>query len=254
MQANDNMRKIAFLILVISCSFRTNAQTDSVEKIFAFKITDYINPLNDSTSLVQIVKPASVPLNIKEKQMAVLYHCYKNGEILDTAIIGWSKCQLIKGDYYYFSVHLNGSQVASGGDLLYANLKMPYVYDGLLLNIMNRAIQFNNVYELPFMSNDAIFTNSKKNESDVLDSMISDIRFTGKAMLQQMPAQNKVVESGIYKGQKLLEAMQKATRADLESFLKYVAARPTKYAGNTWKISETYATWMAAGTPTVVGD
>jgi len=248
------MRKMTFISLVILCSVQAKAQTDSVERIFAFKITDYINSLNDSSSLVQILKPSTVPLSIKEKQVAVLYHCFKSGEILDTATIGWGKCQLIKGDYYYFSVHLNGTQVASGGDLLYANLKMPYVYDGLLLKIMNRAIQFNNVYDLPFISTDAVFTNTKKDESDVLDSMISDIRFTGKAMVQQMPEQNKVVESGIYKGQKLLEAMQKVTRPQLESFLKYVAARPTKYAGNTWKISETYATWMAAGTPTVLED
>jgi len=249
------MRKIFFLLVVISCSSQVNAQKDSVERIFAFKITDYMKPLTDSSSIVQIIKPASLPVNINEKQVAILRHCYKTGETLDTASIGWAKCQLIKGEYYYFVLRPdNSSQVASGGDLLYMKLKLPFVYDGLLLNIMNHAIQFTSVYEIPFMDRDAIFTNTKKDENNILDSMISDIHFTASAMEQQMAAQNQVLKSGIYSGKKLFDAMKLVTRSELESFLKYVAARPKKYAGNDWKISETYATWMSAGTPTVVGD
>jgi hypothetical protein len=46
--------------------------------------------------------------------------------------------------------------------------------------------------------------------------------------------------------------MQAVTRNELESFLKYVIARPKKYAGNKWKISELFATWATSGTPVVV--
>ena len=45
--------------------------------------------------------------------------------------------------------------------------------------------------------------------------------------------------------------MQATTRTDVEKFLKYMAARPKKYAGNVWKISEVFATWMVNNTPVV---
>jgi hypothetical protein len=81
---------------------------------------------------------------------------------------------------------------------------------------------------------------------------VSDIRFTGSEMLKQMPDYNKLVKGGIYDGKKLFDAMQAVKRSELELFLKYITARPKKYAGNNWKISEIFATWMDGATPTVV--
>ena len=130
--------------------------------------------------------------------------------------------------------------------------KIAYVYDGLLLNVMNHAIQFTNVYGDNFMNSNTIFTNTKKDEQNILDSMLHDIQYTGSAMVQQIPEQNKLVADGIYKGKKVFEAMQTVKRNEVELFLKYVIARPKNYAGNNWKISETFATWMLGGTPTVL--
>ncbi len=248
------MRIIAILLFIVFSSNRLQAQTDSVDKVFAFKITDYMKPLNDSSTVVQVLKPASVPVNIRMKQLATLYHCYKAGSNLDTAMIGWGRCQLIKGEYYYFAINLNKNQRPAEGDLIYMMLKLPYVYDGLLLNIMNRAMQFTNVYGDPFMNSDAIFTNTKKDELIVLDSMVNDIRFTGGAMLQRTPEQNVMIKGGIYNGKKLLEAMQTVKREELELFFKYINARPKNYAGNTWKITEIFATWMNSSTPRPVGN
>ena len=228
------------------------AQKDSVEKIFAFKITDYIKVLTDSSSAVQVFKPAVLPVAISDKQLGVLYHAYKSGTKLDTAMIGWGRCNLIKGAYYYFGIRLKKDQQPSEGDIIYVRAKVAYVYDGLLLDVMNHAVQFTNVYGDYFMNSNAIFTNTKKDELDVLDSMLNDIQFTGNAMLQQMPEQNQDIKTGIYTGKKLFAAMQAVKRNELELFLKYITARPKNYAGNTWKISETFATWMAGGTPTVV--
>jgi hypothetical protein len=240
-----------FLLLVFGCN-QLQAQKDSIEKIVAFKITDYIKPLSDSSTVVQVFKPVSFPVSITDKQLGVLQHCYKNGTKVDTAMIGWGRCNLIKGDYYYFGIRLQKMQLASEGDLIYIKVKVPYVYDGLLLNVINHAIQFTNVSGDNFMNSNAIFTNTKKDEENILDSMLSDIRYTANAMFQQMPEQNQIIKEGIYKGQKLFTAMLFARRNELELFLKYVTARPKNYAGNTWKISETFATWIVGGTPTVV--
>ncbi|MFM6925257.1 MAG: hypothetical protein ACKOU7_07115 [Ferruginibacter sp.] len=246
------MRVLAFFLLLSLGYNKLAAQKDSAEKIIAFIITDYIMPLGDSSSAVQVYKPASFPVPIREKQLGVLYHSYKNGIKPDTAMIGWGRCNLIKGDYYYFGIHLQKDQQATEGDLVYLKLKVPYVYDGLLLNVMNHAIEFTNVYGQSFLNRNDIFTNSKKDELNILDSMVRDIQFTGGAMLQQMPEQNQLVTDGMYKGKKIFESMQAVKRSELELFLKYVAARPKNYAGNTWKISETFATWMAGGTPTII--
>ena len=240
-----------FLILFFS-SNQLLAQKDSVEKLIAFKITEYIKPLSDSTVVVQVIIPDAFPVAISDKQLGVLYHAYKSGTKLDTAMIGWGRCNLIKGAYYYFGIRLKKDQQPSEGDIIYVRAKVAYVYDGLLLDVMNHAVQFTNVYGDYFMNSNAIFTNTKKDELAVLDSMLNDIQFTGNAMLQQMPEQNQDIKTGIYTGKKLFAAMQAVKRNELELFLKYITARPKNYAGNTWKISETFATWMAGGTPTVV--
>ena len=246
------MRVPFILLMLFLSSNQLLAQKDSVEKIFAFKITDYIKVLTDSSSAVQVFKPAVLPVAISDKQLGVLYHAYKSGTKLDTAMIGWGRCNLIKGAYYYFGIRLKKDQQPSEGDIIYVRAKVAYVYDGLLLDVMNHAVQFTNVYGDYFMNSNAIFTNTKKDELAVLDSMLNDIQFTGNAMLQQMPEQNQDIKTGIYTGKKLFVAMQAVKRNELELFLKYITARPKNYAGNTWKISETFATWMAGGTPTVV--
>lgn len=221
----NNLRlPVIFLFLILNNQLK--AQKDSIEKIFAFKITDYIKPLTDSTSAVQVFKSTSFPVAINDKQLGVLNHCYKTGIKLDTAMIGWGRCNLIKGEYYYFGIRLKKMQQPAEGDLLYLQAKVAYVYDGLLLNVMNHALQFINVYGLPFMKSNAMF--------------------------QQMPEQNQIIKDGIYKGEKLFTAMLFAKRSELELFLKYIIARPKNYAGNSWKISEIFATWIDGGTPTVV--
>lgn len=241
----------SLLLSVFSC-FVIKAQVNSVEKAYAFKITSYLVHLKDSTTAVQVIKPASLPLTIRDQQAAILYHCYTEGKKLDTTIKGWGRCQLIKGDYYYFAINHTNQQPPAEGDLLYVRLKLPFVYNGLLMDVMSHAVAFTNVYGEPFMNSKAIFTNTKQMEHAILDSMVNDIRFTGNAMQEQMSGQNQLLGSGIFKGMKLFDVMKAIKRADLELFLKYVIARPKNYAGNTWKISETVATWINGGSPTVI--
>ena len=103
---SKNLSKLPVLLILFFSSNQLLAQKDSVEKIFAFKITDYIKLLTDSSSAVQVFKPAVLPVAISDKQLGVLYHAYKSGTKLDTAMIGWGRCNLIKGAYYYFGIRL----------------------------------------------------------------------------------------------------------------------------------------------------
>jgi hypothetical protein len=246
------MRRIAVSVIVLFCCTTLQAQLMPVEKVFAFKITDYIKQLNDSISLVQVVKPGSWPITIIEKQLGVLKHCSKKGIELDTASIGWGRCQLIKGEYYYFAIHLYKNQQIKEGDLLYTKLTTQVIYNGRLVDVMKHAVELTRVTDEKFLQPEDMFTINRQKEQALLDSMIADIHYTGSVMMQQIPDQNQLIKGGIYDGKKLFTAMQAATRAELEQFLNYIIARPSIYAGNTWKISEIFATWMVSETPRVI--
>ena len=85
----------------------------------------------------------------------------------------------------------------------------------------------------------------------LLEAMAKDIRYTGKAMADIKNSQDRDVAGGTYKGQKLFDMMQKATADDVLQFIGYVYARPDKYKAHVWKISETFATWVINGAPTM---
>lgn len=79
---------------------------------------DYVVDIGDSIKVVQ-VKPDNRLALIRDKQIGLLRGTYQSSTA-DTVTIGAGRCNLIKGDYYYFSIHLNRSgKLPRGGDLLY---------------------------------------------------------------------------------------------------------------------------------------
>jgi len=245
------MKRIATTFAFFICFLNCFSQKDSAEVMFAYKITDYTVKLNDSATVVQVNLPGAWPVSIQDKQMAILKHRYDNGS-LDTTIVGWGRCNLIKGNYYYFTIHKYGLQEPKQGDLLYTKCKVAAYYNSTLFGIIRHAIDLTDVYENQFYHSMDIFSLNAQKEKAILDSMVADIRFTGNAMKKQMPEQNQVIPGGLFNGKKLFDAMEMTTRKELEEFLKYIIARPENYAGNTWKVSETYATWITSGSPQVI--
>ncbi len=247
------MKKTTTNIVVLFLFFNSFSQKDSVELLFAFRITDYMVKLNDSVTIVQINLPVELPLSVREKQIGILKHRYENGT-LDTSLIGWGRCHLIKGSYYYFAIHKAGDEEPEQGDLLYTKTKMPPHYNSLLFDINRHAVDFTRIDDSQFYQSGDLFVLEQKKEKALLDSMVADIRFTGSEMKKQMPEQNQMIEGGLFNGQKLFDAMRVTTRTQLEEFLKYIVARPERYAGNTWKLSEIFATWMVNQTPQVIAN
>jgi hypothetical protein len=183
----------------------------------------------------------------------ILKHRYENGN-LDTTLIGWGRCNLIKGDYYYFSVHKYSNEEPEEGDLLYTKCKTLPFYKSLLFDVNSHAINLTTVYEDQFYHAADLFQLNAQKEKILLDSMVADIHFTGTEMKKQMPDQNQLVKGGLFDGKKIFEAMETTSRKELEEFLKYVIARPVKYAGNTWKLSEIFATWVINKSPQVTAN
>jgi len=247
------MKKIATSILVLFFFLNGYSQKDSVEVLFAYRITDYTVKLNDSVTVVQVNLPGSLPVSIGDKQIGILKHRYENGK-LDTNLIGWGKCHLIKGDYYYFSIRKYHDEEPKQGDLIYTKCKTPVYYKSLLFDINRHAINLTDVYENQFYHAADVFSLDQSKEKAILDSMVADIRFTGKTFKEQDASMNQLVAGGMFDGKKVLDVMMSTTTKELVEFLKYMVARPQNYAGNTWKISETYATWIVSKAPQVNGN
>jgi hypothetical protein len=245
------MRK---LIIVFSglLSLPCLAQDDTVKWLRAFPITDYMVELNDSTKIVQLEMPDAVVL--KEKQPGIIYGVY-NGSKEETVQKGYGKCHLIKGNYYYFTIGHNTSGLAlKKGDLLYTLMDKTAVFYGRIPKLAAHFIRLQNVYETALFDRYTVFSGwTEKEEKNIIDSMVADVRFTGRYFIENNPAMDVPITSGEYKGKKTLHVMTEARPADMIKFLDYMIARPRLYAGREWKISEIFATWLSEGAPTVVG-
>lgn len=227
------------------------AQKDSIDAFFTFRITDYTVKLDDSTTIVQIEVPDTWPLTIPERQFGVLKRRYEQGIEYDTNMIGIGRCYLKKDEWHYFAIHQN-QRIPAKGDLLITKCKMPPLHTGLLFDLVRHGINLARVDEEPFYNSAEVFYMGPQSEQGFLDSMVADIRYTGKAMLAQNSVPNQQIIGGLFNGKKLFTAMQRITRKELDKFLKYVVARPAKYAGTVWKISEIFATWMVSRTPEII--
>lgn len=62
---------------------------------------------------------------------------------------------------------------------------------------------------------------------------------------QNMPP----VQSGIYEGKEIFEIMENVEDDDITLFLGYIKARPQRYVSKSWKMSETFATWLVNNAP-----
>ena len=246
------MKKTLTFLLLIN-SIICLAQTDTSKVLRGFPITDYIVDLTDSSKLVQLEMPDEIKL--VEKQIGLLYGVYDGNREL-TVQKGYGKCQLIKGNYYYFAIGNNESSFQiKEGDLLYTFMAKTNIYDGILPKLASHFIRLQDVYEEPFYDRYLIFLKwSKDDEEKILDSIIKDIQFTGNYFIENNPSIDKTITTGKYAGKKTLTVMSECSKTDLIYFFNYIIARPRLYAGKEWKVSEIFATWLSEGAPMVLSE
>lgn len=242
------MKKWLLFFCICLAAFPLLSQT---KQLVAFPITDYMVKANDSLTIVQV--KLAPGLSITEKAAGLLIAAYSSTDT-STAELGIGKCQLIKADYYYFGIFTkNAKRKPKQGDLVYTFVELKNNYAGSLFKMASHNITINSVEEnLIINFNTALNLKDAATEKMLIDSMVNDVIYTGKVMAQQNNNQDMDITSGRFKGKKLFATMQTITGKDVTDFIKYMIARPRKYAGNTWKFSEIFATWMTSGTPTVI--
>jgi hypothetical protein len=249
-------RILTVLVFLLSCTHLFAAEDTAKRIIWGFPITDYIVPLNMSDKNVQVVQ-VKLPSNIrfiKDKQLGVLRGAAR-GTSIDTGMKGYGKCHLIKGAYYYFTIFMDSNATApKQGDMLYTFLpRETFGYISPLLNCAAHGVTFRTVTDTAFYKpDDFLKKRTQAQDEALLQRMVRDIRYTGDYFLKEDSSRNMLIPDGTYKGHHILDIMSAAGAQDLTEFLRYVAARPRRYAGNDWKISETFATWLLHGAPMVV--
>jgi hypothetical protein len=244
------MNRLLFTLL-FSCTMLA-ADAQNQRSILALAINYEPDPIDGGDIFLLVDKPRGIML--QPNQTFVCKGIYRSADS-DTAIIGNGYIRQITpyrleciipaaelkrtpqiGDLCYFLIPETGERT----DIFY----LPARY----------AISFSTVADsVLFSAAEGLAAWSQNRTTKVLEAMAADIRFTGKAMLEQSDGQQQRIQGGDYDGKMLFDAMTEIQPEAVVSFLSYVNARPIKYAGHSWRIAEVFATWMTNGTPKPLG-
>jgi len=140
------------------------------------------------------------------------------------------------------------------GDLVELPCLLPYREESFTMaRIAQLGILFNDLDGNPlFTQLQMLYNTEMRLEDEIMAIMASDVYATWefiKDMADDYPSWKEPMEGGKYDGFSMLDAMQNTTPSDVAAFLNFVLAFPGKYMGKTWKINETYATWLINATP-----
>lgn len=89
------------------------------------------------------------------------------------------------------------------------------------------------------------FKLSKMEEELIMNMAIEAIKECAEFTIELPPP-----TEGIYRDAPIHRVMEEVTNEDVYIFLGFVKGFPGKYIGKTWKISETFATWLINNSPT----
>lgn len=129
-------------------------------------------------------------------------------------------------------------------------------FKSIFWHLATMQIIFHNINDEPIYDyRQLLFDDSPELEANILKIMQGDIYDTWEWLngLVDKEAQKAVFEdtmtTGRYKGSTVFDVLGRTKADDIRSFLGFVKVFPGKYMGSTWKINETYATWLLNNSP-----
>jgi hypothetical protein len=99
---------------------------------------------------------------------------------------------------------------------------------------------------------DTAFYSKKKGNQEITKTENSIMMLNAIEAIRQCAEFTKDVppiQDGYYKGSAVSKLMTEVSETEIAFFLGYVKAKPAKYIGKQWKISETFATWLVGNAP-----
>lgn len=230
------MLRLTYVLVLMSCAIITNAQT--------FKMLFKIDKVLDDNSF--FLEHNGFTYEIESLQGEV-QGIYKEGETDRNKVLGTAKL-LDSNDKGLIFEWKNDAKIQIG-DLIALNITIEKpAYENIFFHLALKNIRLTSVFGEPFIDNNTMLFNGRAySMSPIHDMILEDMKLVAKEMRQKMDEPR--IESGLYQGYGLFSAMNVSTMEDINIFLEYIEARPLKYQGREWKLSEIYATWLVSDSP-----
>ena len=195
-------------------------------------------------------------IDFKPNTEGVIYGLYDANNRERNQVIGTVTVTESDEAGVYFDYEKTTDFIPGNGDLVAFELNIPNIgYYGVLYKMYALNITFEDVYDEKVYDDFSFYQKmSEADEKTLMNKLLAEIHFVGSAMKEQSETFPKISEKGRFGDTDIYSAMESANYEDLRSFLRYVAARPMKYQGKRWKISEIFATWVDSGTPCTTAD
>lgn len=110
-------------------------------------------------------------------------------------------------------------------------------------DLTNLNITFTDNYDVPLYKKN-VNSFSKSEEELIMANAILAIQQCAEFTKDSPP-----ISDGRYKDQRIEDIMELVSPQDISMFLGYVKSKPKKYVSKSWKISETFATWLINNSP-----
>jgi len=241
------MKKLFFILLWPAALCAQKAKDD--RQLVAL-IVNYEPDQLDKPDKYYLLADKPQCVNIKPNQTFVLQSTWhKEGD--STVPLGAGTLRKMNKNDVELVVTLYKNKQVQKGDvaMFLVPLKKPGK-DSLFFKMARMAIGFTTVEDSLFYDRNTMLLNPATYPTQkILSGMAADIKYTADEMIKQNNSQDQEIQSGKYKGLRLFAMMQKVTEKDVQNFLKYVYAKPSKYMAHNWKVSETFATWVINGAP-----
>lgn len=189
-------------------------------------------------------------------QTGDIYGLYDKNNRARNGKIGEATISKINGVEIRVDCEITENVGVEKGDLIAFEIDVPKRNEErILYQMFALNIRFLDVYDkVIFEGFDFGKIVAEAEEKALMNDLLAEIHFVGKAMKEQSETFPKISEKSRFGNLDLYSAMEAAMYEDLRSFLRYIEAKPLKYQGQNWRISEVFATWIDAGTPCTIED
>lgn len=244
------MKYYLFILLaLITTSLRAQENATETKEV-AFKVYYTFNRHDTLYALIDGGSNSGIEFKMLGKCRSV--YNKESGKV-GYSELGFIQIVYVEKDTSAAIIHLNTTNSRKDsiqvGDLITVNIVLPKKqYHSIYYNLSLLNVQFKNMSGQKYTTPNYLYKNDSKHlEDSITDLIVKDSREiynTLKDHFKPTDAINLPIDSGRYKGKSTMEVMRDVTAEDIKHFLQFVYSYPGKYIGNTWKSSETFATWV----------
>lgn len=153
-----------------------------------------------------------------------------------------AEVEMVKSESPYYDLYIN--------DMVLMPIRFPKkIKKDVFLEVSFLNIKFvNNSKDLIAHPRTLMYYSSPQLEKDVYASMKNAVLEIYEDFQNDTSFRIPIL-AGRFKGKTMMDKLKDVDEDNLKAFLGFIRSYPGKYMGGTWKISETYATWLINNSP-----